>query len=169
MANPVAFVRGKQIEYVEPEDLGREAACYDRVIVDVGTGDGKFAYRQALANPRWLCIGADANAEALRETSVRAQRRPERGGAPNALFVRACISELPGGLEDVADEIHVNFPWGSLLQAVMGRRTDDRKRCPPDPRASHELRSCDLSSIARIGRCGARFYAVVNVSALEDP
>lgn len=35
------------------------------------------------------------------------------------LFVQASIEDLPNELCGVASTIHVNFPWGSLLRAVV--------------------------------------------------
>jgi len=40
------------------------------------------------------------------------------GGRPNALFVQAAVENLPPEMNGVADEIHIHFPWGSLLAAV---------------------------------------------------
>jgi hypothetical protein len=34
------------------------------------------------------------------------------------LFVHAPVEDLPAELDGVADEIHVHFPWGSLLGAL---------------------------------------------------
>ena len=34
------------------------------------------------------------------------------------LFVQAAVEELPEELNGVANELHVQFPWGSLLRAV---------------------------------------------------
>jgi hypothetical protein len=34
------------------------------------------------------------------------------------LFVQAAVEDLPVELDGVADEVHVHFPWGSLLRAV---------------------------------------------------
>jgi 16S rRNA (adenine(1408)-N(1))-methyltransferase len=36
----------------------------------------------------------------------------------NVLFVKAAVEALPSELDGIASEIHVNFPWGSLLHAV---------------------------------------------------
>jgi len=71
-----------------------------------------------------------------------------RGGASNALFLRAAAEALPGALEGVADEITVHYPWGSLLRAVI----------EPDPTI--------LGQIARMGRHGARLRVRLNVSAV---
>jgi 16S rRNA (adenine(1408)-N(1))-methyltransferase len=88
------------------------------VIVDIGTGDGRYVYRSASANPDKFYIGIDVQPKALEKVSEKIHRKLERGGLPNALFVQASVEELPAELDHVADEIHVHFPWGSLLRAV---------------------------------------------------
>jgi 16S rRNA (adenine(1408)-N(1))-methyltransferase len=50
---------------------------------------------------------------------MKATRKPAKGGLPNALFVQASVEDLPSELDGIADEIHLHFPWGSLLKAVM--------------------------------------------------
>lgn len=88
------------------------------VIVDIGTGDGRFVYQSARENPKKFYIGIDPNVKPLEKISEKIYRKPAKGGAPNALFVQAAIEDLPAELDGVADEIHVHFPWGSLLRAV---------------------------------------------------
>ena len=106
------------------------------VIVDIGTGDGRFVYRSALANPNKFFIGIDANAKPLEKISMKATRKPNKGGAPNVLFVQAAIENLPEEFSGAADEIHIHFPWGSLLKAVVsGDETilqSLRKICAPE-------------------------------------
>ena len=89
------------------------------VVIDIGTGDGRFVSALAKANPNKFYIGIDANAKPLEKTSMKATRKPAKGGLPNALFVQATVEDLPEGLNGVADEIHIHFPWGSLLRAVV--------------------------------------------------
>ena len=86
--------------------------------MDIGTGDGRFVYQSARENPAKFYIGIDANTEPLRKISMRATRKPAKGGAANLLFLQAAIEDLPNELDNTADEIHIHFPWGSLLQAV---------------------------------------------------
>jgi 16S rRNA (adenine(1408)-N(1))-methyltransferase len=88
------------------------------VIVDIGTGDGRFVYQSARENPNKFYIGIDPNVRPLEKISEKIYRKPAKGGAPNALFVQAAIEDLPAEMDGVADEIHVHFPWGSLLRAV---------------------------------------------------
>jgi 16S rRNA (adenine(1408)-N(1))-methyltransferase len=108
-------VRGKKTEQMAAEELARKLENRERVIVDVGTGDGRFAYRYAEDHPKSLVIGIDAVAENLAEVARKAGRSIRRGGQPNLLFVRAVAEDLPVELRGVADEIHVLLPWGRLL------------------------------------------------------
>jgi 16S rRNA (adenine(1408)-N(1))-methyltransferase len=49
---------------------------------------------------------------------MKATRKPSKGGLPNAMFVQAAVEDLPEELKGIANKIHINFPWGSLLRAV---------------------------------------------------
>lgn len=89
------------------------------VVVDIGTGDGRFVYRAAQMNPNKFFIGIDAVAAPLEKISMKATRKPAKGGVPNALFLQAAVEDLPAELNESADEIHIHFPWGSLLRAVI--------------------------------------------------
>src|SRR5262245_42178194 len=72
----------------------------------------------ARANPNKFFIGIDANVKPLEKPSMKATRKPNKGGLPNVMFVQAAVEYLPEEFDGVADEIHVHFPWGSLLRAV---------------------------------------------------
>jgi 16S rRNA (adenine(1408)-N(1))-methyltransferase len=89
------------------------------IVVDIGTGDGRFVSAAARQNPRKFYIGIDANAKPLEKISMKATRKPAKGGLPNALFVQAAVENLPEEFNQTADEIHIHFPWGSLLRAVV--------------------------------------------------
>ena len=88
------------------------------VVIDIGTGDGRFAYRSAQANPNKFYIGIDANAAALEKISMKATRKSSKGGLANVLFIQAAVEALPEELNGSADEIHIHFPWGSLLKTI---------------------------------------------------
>jgi len=87
-------------------------------VIDIGTGDGLFVYQRALQNPGKFYIGIDANPRALEKVSEKIHRKPAKGGLPNVLFIQAAIEDLPSELDGVAHEVHIHFPWGSLLRAV---------------------------------------------------
>ena len=91
---------------------------YEDVVLDIGTGDGRFVSAMAKARPNAFVVGVDANAKPLEKPSMKATRKPAKGGLPNAMFVRAAVEILPEEFAGAASEINVNFPWGSLLRAV---------------------------------------------------
>lgn len=79
----------------------------------------------------------------LRDGSHTAQRQQ----LPNALFVVASIEALPCELEDRADEVTLNFPWGSLLIGLV----------EGEPRV--------LGSLARLAKPGAPLHMLLSVEA----
>ena len=86
-------------------------ANYNRVILDLGTGDGRYARTLAEQHPDWFIIGMDSCRENLREHS--------RAKLPNLLFVIARAQDLPQELEGFVSHITINFPWGSLLESLL--------------------------------------------------
>lgn len=120
------------------------------MVFDIGTGDGRFVSRMAAENPDKFFVGIDANAKPLEKPSMKATRKPSRGGLPNALFVQAAVENLPEEFDDSADEIHIHFPWGSLLKAV----------CVGDPLV--------LSSLCRIAAPECLLEIVIGIDPERD-
>jgi len=87
--------------------------------VDIGTGDGRFVYQMCQKNPEKFYIGIDPAQEPLQKISEKIYRNKKHGGVDNALFIKASVENLPDELTDIADEVHVHFPWGSLLGAML--------------------------------------------------
>jgi 16S rRNA (adenine(1408)-N(1))-methyltransferase len=154
------------------------------VVIDIGTGDGLFVYQCAQKNPNKFYIGIDANPRPLEKISEKIHRKPAKGGLPNVLFLQAAVEDLPAELEGVADEVHVHFPWGSLLRAVATgeRATLDnlRKICVPgallevvigiDPERDHaEIKRLGLEppSISLIDRVLAPKYREAGFQVME--
>ena len=114
------------IERAGPRLLG-EAEWRERrsdaaaVLLDLGCGDGAFARRFAIEHPDWLAVGIDADREALRAAARASGRRPERGGAANAVWIAANIDALPAELDGAADRLAVHFPWAGLLAMILER------------------------------------------------
>jgi 16S rRNA (adenine(1408)-N(1))-methyltransferase len=142
---------GKKAEVMTVAALRARCASYAGVLVDVGTGSGRFVYEMARRHPDLLCIGVDAAAEALREYSAKARRKPARGGVPNALFVRGAAEGLPPELDGLATRLTVNLPWGSLLRGVV--------------RAEPEV----LHSLLRAAAPGATLEVLFTYSARYEP
>jgi 16S rRNA (adenine(1408)-N(1))-methyltransferase len=105
---------------------------------------------EARARPEAFVLGVDAVAGAMAEASRRAAAKTARGGVANAMFLCAAAESMPGALAGTADEICVNYPWGSLLRAVA----------LPDVTM--------LAKLAALGKPGASFTAVINVQPLRD-
>ncbi len=120
------------------------------MILDIGTGDGRFVYQSARENPEKFYLGIDANRKALEKISMKATRQPVKGGAPNLLFLQAAIEDLPAELNDTADEIHIHFPWGSLLGAV----------------ASGDAQV--LENLHRVSARGCLLEVVIGIDAVRD-
>jgi 16S rRNA (adenine(1408)-N(1))-methyltransferase len=89
----------------------------------MGAGDGLFVCQSARENPAKFYIGIDANASRLEKVSEKVTRRPAKGGLPNVIFLQAAIEELPVELGGIANEVHIQFPWGTLLGAVASGDT----------------------------------------------
>lgn len=119
-------------------------------MIDIGTGDGLFVYRCAQENPRKFFIGIDASPRPLEKVSEKIYRKPSKGGLSNVLFIQAAVEDLPPELETVADEVHIHFPWGSLLR---GAATGERAM---------------LDSLRRICAAGALLEVVIGLDPERD-
>ena len=95
-------------------------------------------------------IGIDANIRPLAKISEKIYRRPHQGGAPNVLFLQAAVEELPDELTGIADEVHIQFPWGSLLRGVA---TGDERV---------------LKNLRRLCRRGARLEVLIGLDPRRD-
>jgi len=134
-----------------PDELKTLARPHDEVLIDLGTGDGRFALRTARARPEALVIAIDPVAEAMQQSAARAARKPARGGAANVVFVVAGLERLPAALHGLADTVTINYPWGSLLRAVAW----------PEPEG--------LAAAVRLLAPDGLMIALLNASAAERP
>jgi len=134
------------------------------VVIDIGTGDGLFVYQSARQNPNKFYIGIDANVSPLEKISAKVHRKPAKGGAPNVLFVSAAIEDLPSQLDGIANEVHVHFPWGSLLQAVASGDAkvlqNVRRICADDALLEVVIGLDDSRDRSEITRLGLESFSV---------
>jgi 16S rRNA (adenine(1408)-N(1))-methyltransferase len=144
------LLQGSKI--VESPPDWREAIERDGrpVVIDLGSGDGRYAYESARSDPKSLCMAVDPDAAALAEYAYRAGRKSARGGVTNVIFVVASVEQLPRELDGLAERVRINFPWGSLLRALLA----------PEPPL--------LGSIARILRPGGSFEIVLSYDPGHD-
>lgn len=92
----------------------------DRVIVDLGTADGRAVLARASAEPGALVIGIDASAARMAESSRRAVRGRVGKRPSSAIFLVEAAEALPGFLAATASVVTITMPWGSLLRGVLG-------------------------------------------------
>jgi hypothetical protein len=104
-------IRGKTSHEIDFNGLAERLADYDHLLLDLGTGDGRFVYRMAEQHQDRFFIGIDACRENLRANSQRK--------LPNALFVIANAQALPQELNGLISHVTINFPWGSLLESLL--------------------------------------------------
>ena len=104
-------IRGRRSLDLDLTELNARLTNYKRVILDLGTGDGRYVHHLAERNPRWFVIGVDACRENLHDYS--------RTKLPNALFVIANAQNLPCELNGLISHITINFPWGSLVESLL--------------------------------------------------
>lgn len=104
-------IRGKTPLDLDLTTLQMQLANYSGITLDLGTGDGKFAFCHAESFPGRFVIGLDSCRENLREFS--------RARLPNLLYVIASAQALPNELRGLISHITINFPWGSLLGSLL--------------------------------------------------
>jgi len=136
------LISGRRAVGISRAELLTRIAPYNRVLLDLGAGDGRYVLDRARREAGCFVIGVDACREHLREPSRRAPH--------NALFVIANALQLPDELNGIANEITVNFPWGSLLRALLD---GDRAL---------------LGGIERVSLPAAQLCVRLNISALAE-
>jgi 16S rRNA (adenine(1408)-N(1))-methyltransferase len=104
-------IQGKRATQIDAAALLGQLAYYQEILLDIGTGDGRFVRQMALAMPARFAIGVDACRENLRANS--------RVAPANALYLIAEARMLPHALDRLATQITINFPWGSLLGGLL--------------------------------------------------
>jgi hypothetical protein len=104
-------IQGKKSFDMDFDRLAARLANYNRIILDLGTGDGRYARSLADQHPDWFILGVDSCRENLREHS--------RAKLQNLLFVIANAQELPREWNGFISHITINFPWGSLLESLL--------------------------------------------------
>lgn len=136
------IIRGKQASFIAIQDWRADVMAYERVHLDIGTGDGRYIQQVALAYPRQLAIGLDACRENLRAISRRAPA--------NARYLIANALDLPPELNGLADSISIYFPWGSLLDGLLNQEAGL------------------IDGLARVAQSGAELRVYLNNGALSE-
>jgi len=112
-------VWGKTSLDLDLNGLNARLTNYERIFLDLGTGDGRYVHYLADNFPSHFVIGVDSCRENLREYS--------REKLSNMLFVIASAQDLPCELNGLILHVTINFPWGSLLESLL--RGDPKLMC----------------------------------------
>ena len=104
-------IRGKMSLPLDFKGLKGHLKNYNRIVLDLGTGDGRYVRALAENHPDWFIVGVDACRENLRDHS--------RAKLPNMLFIIAPAQQLPCEFEAFFSHVSINFPWGSLLDGLL--------------------------------------------------
>ncbi len=135
-------IRGKASRELDMAELKQRIAGYGQIVLDLGTGDGRYARHLAESQASSFIIGVDACRENLREQS--------RARKLNLLFIIAEAQALPSELNGLASQLVINFPWGSLLGSLL---------------------TADLAlmhGLASVARSGATIELRLNAGALAE-
>lgn len=109
-------IRGRTSLELDLNGLTKRLANYNQVILDLGTGDGRYVRSLAERYADRFVIGVDACRENLHKHS--------QAQLPNMLFVIASAQELPWELTGLISQVDINFPWGSLLRSLLSGDPD---------------------------------------------
>lgn len=107
------IICGKQTILMDHKGIQERANQYQELWLDIGTGDGRFVTTEAHRNPKVFVVGLDS----CRENLVKQSRASTQKG--NSLFIIANALALPKELTNLVTRATINFPWGSLLDALL--------------------------------------------------
>ncbi len=108
------IVKGNKTIELNSAEFKSFIAEFPYIHIDLGTGDGRFVYENALKDRAGLYIGIDPAEKQLKEYSIKAVKKK----LENALFVVASVELLPKEFGSVADKVSIILPWGSLLEKI---------------------------------------------------
>lgn len=109
------IIKGNKKEELNIDQLKILLNSHNKTIVDLGTGDGRFVFKNASENPNNLYIGIDPSEKQLETYSKEANKKR----LTNILFVLGSLEIFPQEMENVADYMYINLPWGSLLEGIV--------------------------------------------------
>lgn len=137
----------KECRNMTPSEWMDLCKNYRQIYVDLGTGEGEYAFRQSQKNSDVLYVGIDACQEVMSEYAIKSEKRAKKQSIRNLVYVVATAEALPEELTGIADKITIHLPWGSLRDGLV-------KGCP-----------VLLSNIRKIARLGATIDICITYSS----
>lgn len=113
----IRSIQGKKI--IELNYINNKLHDYERVICDLGCGDGKWVYNQAKKHKQIFYIGLDNNADNLAETSHKVAKKASKGGLANCVYIQVNAYNPPNELSGICNDVFIHFPWGDLLVGIV--------------------------------------------------
>ena len=109
------LVIGNKQKEISKSEFKKIADGFSHVEIDLGTGDGRFVFKNALLSPETLFIGIDPSEKQLEIYSKKSVRNKLK----NVLFVVGSVENLPPELFSIANRIYIILPWGTLLEKIV--------------------------------------------------
>lgn len=145
-------LHGNNIENISTSFFRDKCNEFNKVHIDIGTGDAKFIYKLAKENPQNLYVGIDSSCDVMGFIAWKVKRKPSRGGlvVQNLELLHMPVEDIPDEFSKIAHYITINYPWGSLLKGI----TD------PDPKM--------IETISKISHVKAEIFLNFNYTLYSD-
>lgn len=109
------FITGDKRQEIDKKSFENFCSKFEKVILDIGTGDGRFVFKNALKDVKNLYIGMDPAEQQLKIFSKKVNKKRLN----NSLFIVGSIENTPPELFSLIDRIFINLPWGTLLEKIV--------------------------------------------------
>lgn len=143
-------LHNKCIHEISHEKFTAIASQYRRIVVDLGTGSGRFVYKNAKKDKDCLYVGIDPAAECMQAYAARAAKKPSKGGLSNVLYLVSNIESIPEEIYHTADHITVYLPWGGLRDGLI------------------KAEAAVMHNIVKLGKVEATVDIVISYSSLYE-
>jgi 16S rRNA (adenine(1408)-N(1))-methyltransferase len=117
-------VKSSKLTELNKLEFEKLKAGFAQVVIDLGTGDGRFVYENAKAHAGNLYVGVDPAYKQMETYSKQSARKK----LTNTLLVVGSLELLPTELIGCAQKLYIHLPWGSLLEAVVRPTSENVKK-----------------------------------------
>lgn len=108
-------VTGNKTQNLKETDFLLFIKNFEKTVLDIGTGDGRFVYESAKKNQKTLFIGMDPAQKQMEIFSRKANRKKLN----NCIFLVGSVEKIPNELYSCTDQIFITLPWGTLLEKTI--------------------------------------------------
>jgi 16S rRNA (adenine(1408)-N(1))-methyltransferase len=108
-------ITGDKKQEIDKQSFENLCKKFEKAILDIGTGDGRFVLKNALKDKKNLYVGMDPAEKQLKISSKKVNRKR----LSNSLFILGSIENTPPELFSLIDKIFINLPWGTLLEKIV--------------------------------------------------